>query len=128
MSDTSVLYLRGMPRALVREAKIAAAQQGVTLTRLVARALESVLASPANEPDDLAEEMKWFETNRARLVKRYAGEFVAIQGQAVIDHDTKFDALADRVFAKHGPNPIFIPRVEAAERIHRLGSPRVVSR
>lgn len=122
-----MLYLRGMPRALVREAKVAAAQRGVTLTRLVADALSSALGASgrAVEEPSLAVDIAWYEANRSRLLARYRGDYVAIADGEVMDHDSDFEALAERVFAKVGARAIFMPRVEAGERVRQLRSPRV---
>ena len=55
--------------------------------------------------------MEWYAENRARLLRRYPGQYVAIVGRAVIDHDRDFEALADRVFGRLGVRPLFMPRV-----------------
>jgi hypothetical protein len=77
--------------------------------------------------DDLREEMRWYEANRARL-ERYRGEYLAIVDRAVVDHDRRFDVLAERVFAKFGVRPLFMPRVVAgrARARARVRSPRLI--
>ncbi len=127
----TTLYLRNVPAWLVREAKIRAASEGSTLTAVVADALARSLelrgetrlaASPAQ--DELRESMEWYDENRARLLRRYRNEYVAIADRAVVDHDTDFESLATRVFARLGVRPVFMPRVaEGAERV-RVRSPR----
>jgi hypothetical protein len=45
-----------------------------------------------------------------------------VHRRAVVDHDTTFDALARRVFARFGTRPICMPRV--GRREVRVRSPR----
>jgi hypothetical protein len=122
------VYLRGIPSDVIREAKVAAARRGITLAGFVAGSLAQALrtADDAQEPyDDLADEMRWYERNRERLARTHAGEYVAIVGGRVVDHDDHFEQLATRVFARTGVRNVFMPRVTAAEKVVRLRSPRV---
>ncbi|MBI4519367.1 MAG: hypothetical protein HY701_00905 [Gemmatimonadetes bacterium] len=122
------LYLRNVPAGIVREAKIKAAREGTTLTGVViealARSLEAQEGTRFPSEDQLGEDMKWYQENRALLLRRYAGEYVAIVDRAVIDHDEDFESLATRVFSHAGVRSVFMPRVtEARERV-RVRSPR----
>lgn len=120
------VYLRGLPSDVVRDAKAAAAKRGVTLAGYVAEALSRAVRQRegASElADDLLPEMRWFERNRARLTREHDGEYVAILNQRVIDHDSSFEALAERVFAREGARNIFMPRVGSAKPV-RVRSPR----
>ena len=125
-----VLFLREMPADLVREAKVAAARRGQTLTAVVAEALARSLGVEAGAaPDALADDMTWYAADRPKLVRRYAGEHVAIVDRAVVDHDRDFDVLARRVFARYGHRSIFMPRVvEPTAPEARVRSPRRVGR
>lgn len=133
MAQDKTLYLRALPEGLVREAKATAARRGITLAALVAEALQKVIGSRVGTGDrragagarGLAESVRWFEANRARLLRRYRDQYVAIDRNRVIDHDRDFDALAQRVFARLGPRPVFIPKVTAEERVVRVPSPRL---
>src|SRR4051812_17333183 len=109
--EKTTLYLRGMPVNLVREAKAAAARRGSTLAAFVCDTLSRSLereepppGEPPSEPitDPLEAAMAWYEENRARLLRRYGDEYVAIEDGAVIDHDRDFSALASRVFSALG--------------------------
>jgi Family of unknown function (DUF5678) len=125
------VYLRGIPSDVVREAKAAAARRGVTLAGYVADALGRAVKQRDAAPDsasDLSREQRWYERQRERLVRDYDGEYVAIIGQSVIDHDADFEALAERVFASHGARNIFMPLVGSARRVVRVRSPRVQRR
>lgn len=123
-SRTTTLYVRGVPRPLVREAKAAAAREGRTLGGWVTDrlALSTRTREAGLEQDSLREDVEWYGANRARLERRYHGEYVAIVEQLVVDHDVAFDALARRVFDRFGARSIFMPRV-GRERV-RVRSPR----
>ena len=143
MGRGATLYLRSMPESLVREAKALAARRGVTLATLVSEALQRVVAaggapsgsgsgarptSRRGPGDALAEDLRWFEANRTRLLGRYRDRYVAIHRGRIIDHDRDFDALARRVFARLGPGPVCMPKVTAQERVVHLPSPRLAKR
>jgi hypothetical protein len=128
MSERSPVYLRGVPTRLVREAKAAAARRGSTLAAFVSETIERGLMEPGGDDEGAAElrdAMRWYERNRARLLARHAGEYVAIVGRRVLDHDPDFAALAGRVFERLGVRSVFMPYVQAPERRARLRSPRV---
>jgi hypothetical protein len=125
----TTLFLRGMPLPVVREAKAAAARRGSTLARYVADTLARSLAEEdpvGEETEDFERSVRWFDENRAALLRAHEGEFVAIADSRVIDHDDDFDALARRVFGRIGSRAIYMPRVSRRERLPRLRSPRLV--
>lgn len=119
------LFLREMPTDLIREAKALAARRGQTLTAVVAEALSRSLGVVEGEPSGIERDMAWYATQHKQLVRRYHGQYVAVIDQAIVDHDRNFDALARRVFAKHGHRSIFMPLVadEVTPEV-RVRSPR----
>jgi hypothetical protein len=123
-SNTTTLYLRGVPRPLVREAKAAAAREGHTLARWVSDKLARATGSQAafDEATTLADDFAWYEANQARLERKYSGDYVAIVDRAVVDHDASFERLAQRIFAKLGARSVCMPRVGRHEV--RVRSPR----
>jgi len=128
VSDKTTLFLRGMPRRVVREAKAAAARRGSTLAALVSEALERSLQDADGSeavPAELRDDMRWYEGNRARLASRYGGEYVAILGRKVLDHDEDFETLSQRVFQRLGVRSILMPRVQDPEPRFYVRSPRV---
>lgn len=128
--DTGTLYLRGVPRQLVREAKAEAARRGMSLTAFAKEALAKALGR-GTEDDDIGSirpDLDWFEANRKRLVRRYRDEYVAVVNKKVVDHDADFGALAQRVFAKYGPHPVAIPKVTAEKRVVSIPTPLRVAR
>ncbi len=134
VQQTATLYLRGVPRTLVREAKAEAARRGMSLTAFTKEALARALkreSARAHTPDGIGTirpDLDWFEANRTRLVRRYRNEYVAIVNRKVVDHDPDFSALARRVFAKYGVRSIAMPKVTPEERIVRIPTPLRVAR
>ncbi len=126
---TATLYLRGIPRRLVREAKVAAARRGITLTALAKEALAAVIgldpAPPEELPDDFTRDWSWYETNKAKLLRRYRNRYVAILNRKVVDHDTDFGPLARRVYDRYGVRSICMPKVVPGDEVVRLSSPRL---
>lgn len=121
----TTLYLRGVPRTVVREAKAAAAREGVTLAQWVTARLAGAAPSPLREPaPDLTSDLAFFEEHRAELERKYPDEYLAIVERNVVDHDPSFDALGARVFRKYGARPVCMPRV--GRSVVRVRSPRRV--
>lgn len=122
----TTLYLRDVPKALVRDLKAQAALRGMTLTDLVIETLsrsagdDGLATLRPLEPD-----MAWYEAHKPALLRRYRGEHLAILNKRVIDHDKNFDALARRVFATVGVRSIFMPLCVDPEPVFRLHSPRI---
>ncbi len=129
LQDTATLYLRGIPRQLVREAKVAAARRGITLTALAKEALATVLGlDPAQGdpvPDDFTRDWSWYEAHKMKLLKRYRNRYVAIVNRKVVDHDTEFGPLARRVYDRYGVRSICMPKVGPGSDVVRLASPRL---
>ncbi len=130
MPNSSVtMYLRNVPGRLVREAKSAAARQGTTLTAIVREALERYLTdnreTPPDELEPLAKDMAWYEANKRKLLRKYAGQYVAIVDGNVVDHDKEFAPMAQRVFQRYGVRAIFMPKVVPGRRVVHLPSPQL---
>lgn len=129
--ETGTLYLRRVPRELVREAKAEAARRGMSLTAFAKEALARALGQMPEEDQEairpIRPDLEWFEANRKRLARHYRDEYVAVVDRKVVDHDPDFSALARRVFAKYGLRPIAMPKVTPEERIIHLRSPRRVA-
>ncbi len=130
--DTGTLYLRGVPRELVREAKVEAARRGISLTAFAREALARALGRTSEEDQDairpIRPDLEWFEANRKKLMRRYRNEYIAILNRKVVDHDPEFGALARRVFAKYGVKAIAMPKVTERERVIHVRTPWVVER
>ncbi|HEY3236546.1 MAG TPA: hypothetical protein VGJ84_17645 [Polyangiaceae bacterium] len=129
--DSTTLYLRGIPRKVLRETKAAAAREGVTLSRWVSDLLARSIGTetgrwprPAADArvGELEDAKAWYESRKVQLERKYGAQYIAILGRRVLDHDTDFDRLARRVFAKIGLRPVYMPRVGEWEI--RIRSPR----
>ncbi len=132
--DTATLYLRGIPRKLVWEAKSEAARRGMSLTAFAREALAKALRTRighTKEPEGIEgirPDLDWFQANRKRLLRRYRNHYVAIVNRKVVDHDSEFGPLTGRVFAKYGMRSIAIPKVTPEERIVEVPTPLQVER
>lgn len=123
----TTLYLRGVPKDLVRELKAQAARQGLTLTALATAALTRALGkAPQEDLKPIEGDMAWYEAHKRQLFRRYHGEYLAIVDRRIADHDPDFDALAARAFAKFGVRPVFMPQCLEDEQVVHLRSPRRV--
>ena len=123
----TTLYLRGVPKDLVRELKAQAARQGLTLTALATTTLARALGSePQEDLKPIEGDMAWYAAHKRQLLRRYHGEFLAIVDRRVVDHDRDFSTLAARVFAKVGVRPVFMPQCLADDQVVHLRSPRRV--
>jgi hypothetical protein len=67
-----------------------------------------------------------FERQRAQLLRRYPGEYVALAAGRVVDHDTDDEALAARMFSRLGDAPFYLARVEDTPTVYELPSPELV--
>ena len=56
----------------------------------------------AGEASTFEEDWAYFEASRAELSKHYEGKFIAIKNKVVVDSDSEFSPLADRVYNKYG--------------------------
>lgn len=123
----TTLYLRGVPTSVVRELKARAARRGLTLTALAIDALTRALGTESQgDVQPLEADMAWYDAHKRQLLRRYAGQYLAIADRRVLDHDPDFSALAARVFAKVGVRPIFMPQCVATDQVVHLRSPRRV--
>jgi len=142
-AERKSLFLRGVPAALIREAKAESARRGQPLAAIVSEALARSLragsyAIPASasgqatsaregaSSHELDDAMRWYREKHAELVRKYRGEYIAIIARAVVDHDVDFAALASRVFQEHGTRSIYMPRVAEHAGDVRVRSPRHV--
>ncbi len=76
-------------------------------------------------PSDFEEAERFFRGHGRELARQFSGQYVAIIGSQVIDHDPDFNALARRVYGQCGVRPIFMPRILASQRPIRMPSPRL---
>lgn len=65
----------------------------------------------------------YFESNKDFLTRKYNGEYIAIWENEVLDSDTSFSSLAQRVYKKLGYVSIYMPFVTSQRRVLRFESP-----
>ena len=94
-------------------------------TRYSALVTEIQARQNVSTDDRLAREARAFERHRPQLLRRYAGQFVAMYGGRVADRDKDAEALAARLFARLGDVPFFIGRVEKQPSAYDLPSPEL---
>jgi hypothetical protein len=81
---------------------------------------------PQTVEDSVATERRAFERQRAQLMRRYPGQFVALSGGRVVDHDKEDETLAARMFRKLGDAPFYIARLEDNPTVYEVPSPELM--
>ncbi len=81
---------------------------------------------PQPVENSLAAERHAFERQRAQLMRRYPGQFVALSGGRVVDHDKEDETLAARMFKKLGDAPFYIARLEDNPTVYEVPSPELM--
>ena len=84
-------------------------------------------SSPQLAEESLAAERHAFERQRAQLMRRYPGQYVALSGGRVVDHDKQDEALAARMFKKFGDAAFYIARLEQSPTIYEIPSPELAA-
>ena len=91
--------------------------------------VESILQKEIREfrREKIRAEAKAFDEQKASLLERYRGEYVAVHEGKMIDHDLSLGALHLRMYAKLGRIPVLLKRVtEEPDRVLVFRSPKVV--
>jgi hypothetical protein len=96
--------------------------QGVDIEKY----LESVLRHYRfqSQQAKVAAETEWWSQQSDEVKSKYAGEFVAIHQQAVIDHDKDEDALRKRIRSGYGKTAILLTPAQAS-RHYRIVNTRM---
>jgi hypothetical protein len=82
-------------------------------------------AAPHSETTEFEKEQNMFQRLLPKLLRKYAGEYVAVFGGRVLDHDKDDSVLAARIFEKVGDADFYIGRVEKKPAIYEFPSPEV---
>jgi len=67
-----------------------------------------------------------FRRKLPQLMRRYAGEFVALYLSRVVGHDSDDENLARQMFEKLGDVPFYIGKVDKEPAVYELPSPESV--
>jgi hypothetical protein len=62
----------------------------------------------------ISEESRMYHQRHAELKAQYLGQYIAMRDGQVVDHDTAFVALRQRVRTRFGHTPVMITLVEEA--------------
>ena len=81
---------------------------------------------PPKAQDPLTAEERAFVSQRARLKRRYPGQFVALRRGRVIGHDKDDETLAARMYEQLGDAPFLIAHVEHYPVVYDVPSPELV--
>ena len=73
----------------------------------------------------IEEAKRYFRENRAEILGKYRGMFVAVVENSIVDCDKDFSELAKRIYEKFGYQTIYMPFVESEPSVLRIPSPRV---
>lgn len=60
-------------------------------------------------------------------MRRYPGEYVALSGGRVVDHDKQDEALAARVFRKFGNAAFYIGCLEQSPTVYEVHPPKLAA-
>ncbi|MDB6059485.1 MAG: hypothetical protein JWO95_3329 [Verrucomicrobiales bacterium] len=82
-------------------------------------------AAPHPETTGFEREQHTFQMLLPKLLRKYCGEYVAVFGGHVLDHDKDDSALAARMFKKVGEADFYIGRVEEKPAVYELPSPEI---
>lgn len=74
----------------------------------------------------LAAEERALRQKRARLLRRYAGQYVALYRGQVVGHGADDEELARQMFEKLGDVPFYIAKIEKGPSVYELPSPEAV--
>jgi hypothetical protein len=81
---------------------------------------------PEPSEEGFAAEEVAYRRQRAALLRRYPGQYVALYRGRVVGHGADDEELAGRMFVKLGDAPFYIAKVETAPTVYELPSPEVV--
>ncbi len=75
--------------------------------------IDNIMPQPSiKQPDPFTTENKAYIAMHSTLVKNHLGQYVAIYGEFLIDHDVDIGSLAKRVREKYGNGQVLIRKVE----------------
>lgn len=91
-----------------------AAAEGRTVEEVLAETIEATFTPLKRDPraPQMAREVAAYEAQHAELVERYLGEYVAMQGGEVVDHDVDEDALFERLEKWRAKGVVLVRQVE----------------
>jgi hypothetical protein len=98
-----------LDRTLYERLERAAEDQQSALDDLAAEAVRTYLWELDRRK--ISAESRWYRTHHADIYRHYAGQYVAVHGEQVVDHDADFDTLRARVRHRFGRMPVMLTAV-----------------
>ena len=108
--------------SLTQEIQAEARAARKSVEELLAEALQQYRLEAQRQK--ISQEAEWWDHVSLETRKKYAGEYVAIHQQKVVDHDPDRAALYDRVRAKYGNLAVLIAPATGTPTL-RIFSPRL---
>jgi antitoxin (DNA-binding transcriptional repressor) of toxin-antitoxin stability system len=121
--ETIIIRRNGEPVAAV--VPYAEYQQWLAVKQSPSR--PSIISALPISPDFLRQ-WEAFQRLRPELLKKYAGQWVAIVNEQVADVGPDFSTVARRTYAKLGNVPMCISEVLEEPRVYRMTARKVVGR
>jgi len=102
--------------------KQTAADKSMSVDDVVVQAVRSYLRQL--EQEQMAENIQYFLSHRAELIRLYPNEYVAVYANEVVDHELDFQVLHRRIRKRFGRTPVLVRHVQLEqERIWNMRSP-----
>lgn len=110
--------------ALWEQLQQTADEQKTNVLELVETAIQTYLRQI--EREQIEAEAEAYQKLHPTLTQKYLGEYVAVHHGQMIDHDTDFQRLHERIRKRFGRRPVLLRRVETEpERTLVFRSPSV---
>jgi hypothetical protein len=78
----------------------------------------------ADDEPDFSAERRYLESMQIEIRRQFSGQFVAIVGDAIVDHDADMGCLSQRTFAEFGGQAVFMPFISSdVPAVRVLGGP-----
>ena len=115
-----------LPENIMVRAKLIADQEQQDIVDVVAAILDQSLPPLPSSPKWVTEK-ETFRRLHHHLKQQYFGQYVAILGNSLVDHDRDKVELLNRLRQQYGDQPILIRQVqEQVELIYQSRSPRLL--
>ena len=96
---------------------------GVSVEALVAAALEQYQAHARRLK--LSQESEWWQSLPPNIRVRYAGQFVAVHNQVIVDYDRDEEALRGRIQSRYASTPVYITRADRRSELRLVSRERI---
>jgi hypothetical protein len=125
--DTQVTLT--IPEELYRQALDLARALNRNVADVLAEAIQlETVAADAPETPEMAAEREAFLELHPQLIEKHLGEYVAIHGGQLVDHDPQVGALYARINRRYPDRFTLLRRVQVSPEIeYRFRSPRLVN-